>query len=552
MKKKIIKNNLFIICVCLAIFFILFILGNIKRVGYLSDILLNIEETLNNNSIHTNRLNINDIEEYILTNDMITNYVYNFRISYYSKVFRNSDIYGVYLNTNSLPDYVKNIRFDEIGSPFGILVGSKIIKDKKIDDIEYSLKIKYHIFIIIIISIYLCFILFCNFSFIIFDFIKLIYNIKSLKKINLKNKYVYILIMFLCFLIMPNIIYKVFYAKFDHTNYENRRFADKPKFEVKKLNEYPQLYENYFKDYIPFKNELVKLNNLIDIVFFKNILNINVTLGKSDWLFFKLHLLPIFIDEKYYETAKDNLLNFRNKFNIDNFYLMVCPNKTIIYDNYLPDFINTKYILNDSLEKFIKYLEKNTDIRIIYPKNELLRYRDKYQLYYKYDMHWNSLGAYIGFNNIKKYLGLTYSQIENLSINKEKNINMDNIYPYNDLAKLLSLNKLKNYNNDYVYHISNYNQNYTIEYKHDNYKFKYKSNFPKYDKNILIIRDSYTLDMEKYLGNEFKNFISYGYRDTNIYISNKVDIVIFETIDQLLKQRMLNLIPQYNVIYNTN
>ncbi|MBW5410108.1 hypothetical protein E6A50_06980, partial [Brachyspira hampsonii] len=92
------KKVLIIIYISLLILFVislivLSILGSKERVGYLSDILLNIEETLNNNSINAN--NIKNIEEYILTNNSMTNYVYNFRISYYDKVFRNSDIYGV-------------------------------------------------------------------------------------------------------------------------------------------------------------------------------------------------------------------------------------------------------------------------------------------------------------------------------------------------------------------------------------------------------------------------------------------------------------------------
>ncbi|MBW5381252.1 hypothetical protein E6A52_11105, partial [Brachyspira hampsonii] len=85
------KKVLIIIYISLLILFVislivLSILGSKERVGYLSDILLNIEETLNNNSINAN--NIKNIEEYILTNNSMTNYVYNFRISYYDKVFR--------------------------------------------------------------------------------------------------------------------------------------------------------------------------------------------------------------------------------------------------------------------------------------------------------------------------------------------------------------------------------------------------------------------------------------------------------------------------------
>ncbi|TKZ29160.1 hypothetical protein EZH24_11180, partial [Brachyspira catarrhinii] len=54
---------------------ILQILGGRERVGYLSDFKI-IEKSK-------------------------SNYIYDFRIRYYDKVFRNSDIYGVYLITNN-------------------------------------------------------------------------------------------------------------------------------------------------------------------------------------------------------------------------------------------------------------------------------------------------------------------------------------------------------------------------------------------------------------------------------------------------------------------
>ncbi|MEI0495154.1 hypothetical protein R4J09_07000, partial [Brachyspira intermedia] len=125
------KKAFIIIYISILILFfislvVLNILGKKERVGYLSNISLNIEETLKNNSLYTNDLEINYIGEDIFSNNMISNYTYNFRINYYDKVFRNSDIYGVYLNTNSLPSYIKEIKMnDKFGTPFGILVSSE-------------------------------------------------------------------------------------------------------------------------------------------------------------------------------------------------------------------------------------------------------------------------------------------------------------------------------------------------------------------------------------------------------------------------------------------
>ncbi|ELV05326.1 hypothetical protein H263_10960, partial [Brachyspira hampsonii 30599] len=198
------KKVLIIIYISLLILFVislivLSILGSKERVGYLSDILLNIEETLNNNSINAN--NIKNIEEYILTNNSMTNYVYNFRISYYDKVFRNSDIYGVYLNTNSLPNYIKDIKFVNKGSPFGTLISSDKI-EVNIDNIKYSLKLKFS-------NLFLYLILFYIFVILVYIFRKSLFNIlhyivfisKKYRKLLLIYFIIYIFILFSLFIL---------------------------------------------------------------------------------------------------------------------------------------------------------------------------------------------------------------------------------------------------------------------------------------------------------------------------------------------------------------
>ena len=139
----------FVIITIIALI-VLQILGSKKRVGYLTDFNLNIERTLELNNLSyiiedfiiDNELDEKSIKNYILTNENITNYVYQFRIRYYDKVFRNSDIYGVYVDLNDLPDYMENAEMEEGGSPYGNFISDrKTIEEEKID-VSYILKIK--------------------------------------------------------------------------------------------------------------------------------------------------------------------------------------------------------------------------------------------------------------------------------------------------------------------------------------------------------------------------------------------------------------------------
>ena len=159
----------FVIIISIALI-ILQILGSKNRIGYLTDFNLEIERSLPLNEIGvytkiiiSNNMplilykitNISDnftidgelyeesIKNYLLTNENITNYAHHFRIRYYDKIFRNNDIYGVYPDLSNLPDYMKNAEMEENGSPYGNFISDKKeINEDKIDNINYTLRIK--------------------------------------------------------------------------------------------------------------------------------------------------------------------------------------------------------------------------------------------------------------------------------------------------------------------------------------------------------------------------------------------------------------------------
>ena len=173
MKSK--NKNLFLkiyipfVIITVVILIVLQILGSKKRVGYLTDFNLEIDRTLklNNltnikeNFIIDDELDEESIKNYLLTNENITNYVYQFRIRYYDKIFRNSDIYGVYVDLSSLPDYMENVEMEKGGSPYGYFVsGRKTIEDEKIDNVSYILKVKPNIVKSIILLLLITFILY--------------------------------------------------------------------------------------------------------------------------------------------------------------------------------------------------------------------------------------------------------------------------------------------------------------------------------------------------------------------------------------------------------
>ena len=139
----------FVILTIIALI-VLQIFGSKKRVGYLTDFNLNIERMLNLYDLENiiedftvdGKLDEENIKNYLLTNENITNYIYHFRIRYYDKTFRNNDIYGVYPDLSNLPDYMENAEMEEGGSPYGNFISDKKEIEEKIDNINYTLRIK--------------------------------------------------------------------------------------------------------------------------------------------------------------------------------------------------------------------------------------------------------------------------------------------------------------------------------------------------------------------------------------------------------------------------
>ena len=190
MKSK--NKNLFLkiyipfVIITIIALIVLQILGSKNRIGYLTDFSLVVDKTMKLNN-----------------SENITNYVYHFRIRYYDKTFRNNDIYGVYPDLSNLPDFVKEIKMDYVGSPFGIFISDKkIIEEDKIDNINYTLKIKKNIIDIIILlhlSILIIFIM---------NNIKIYYYNKFYNLINKK----YILYSFLFLILLFSLFVRIYWA----------------------------------------------------------------------------------------------------------------------------------------------------------------------------------------------------------------------------------------------------------------------------------------------------------------------------------------------------
>lgn len=245
-----------------------------------------------------------------------------------------------------------------------------------------------------------------------------------------KSNLIYVII-FIAIISLPLIQMATGIFKLPKLN-EKRDKATKPVFSLKNFDSnYIKNFENYFNDNYGFRDQFIMFNNSIDVKLLKVNTNPNVIIGKNDYLYSIEELNDYNRDNTLsdadIETIGKNLLKFQKDLQERGIYFLftIAPNKSTIYPEYMPfqpKFQNeaSNY---DKLQKKIDELGINN----INFKKTLMENKDKYNLYYKRDTHWNDRGSFLATEEILK--------------------NLSKVYPISDMPKIKFVEK-EIYNGD--------------------------------------------------------------------------------------------------------
>ena len=211
------------------------------------------------------------------------------------------------------------------------------------------------------------------------------------------------------------------------------------------------------------------------------------------------------------------------------FVIFIAPNKERVYSEYMPYYFGQPSENYRALQVY-QYLKENTDIRIVYPYDELMQAKKDVDvnIYYKTDTHWNYVGAYVGARALNRELGIDMPSLtsEEITISKGKNTS-------GDLAQMLSLKKQLEYS-DYQYSVSGYNT-HNMETLDSNYyeAFIYHSTDAD-PRKLYVIRDSFSTALAPYVGSQF-NDSYFRHRNTYSYdnlVEQNPDIVVYEVVER--------------------
>ena len=326
----------------------------------------------------------------------------------------------------------------------------------------------------------------------------------------------------------------------DSDNYENREMAARPSLTLDSYGAFSADFTRYFNDNLQFRNVFIQLNSYVDYFGFRRSSNEEVIVGNDNWLFYDnigdgdpigcYRGTKVFSDEELNEIAQ-NCIKQRD-FLLEQgkeFIIFIAPNKERVYSEYMPDRYG-KPADNYGALQIYDYLKTNTDLRVVYPYEDLMSAKEKIEenIWSKTDTHWNYLGGYVGATALLSELGIKMPPIysEEITINANGNT-------AGDLADMLNLHKqLEFADRDYSVEGYNTHDSECIEWDFSGMWRFHAINADS--RKIYVIRDSFSSHMAKFIGSQFNDSYlrhreSYSYDD---FISCNPDIVVLETVER--------------------
>lgn len=352
--------------------------------------------------------------------------------------------------------------------------------------------------------------------------------------------------MFAIFLIAPTILYAAFHDKLPSMNYENKTETSFPVMAEYGYESYPEALTAYYDEHLPFRSQLIAVNNYGWYRIFRDSASPKVLVGKTNWLFYNdpndgtnvmdYKGLAFFSPQHeaaaaYNMTETQRILAERGC----EFWILIVPDKDHVYSEHMPDYIPGPNISRASM--LIQFFRENTDLNVIYPLSDLMIYKEENEeqmLYYHYDTHWNSLGAYVGTRPLLSAMGMEPTAVWELKMAE----NHDSEY---DLADLLCIRDFLH--DDIGYDIADPTKAEAELLEYDDLgTIRYRAIGEGVDpRKVLVIRDSFGEQMLPHFSRYFAETVSERRDSSFVYetqdrilTEEDPDIVVFEISERYL------------------
>ena len=319
-----------------------------------------------------------------------------------------------------------------------------------------------------------------------------------------------------------------------------KRIDSEKKYDEEEIFESSSMMDEAVEKYYALGFNLNSIDRFDDSFFPFKLLSNNVVRGRTNWLFLNDTNIDEFTgvnnltDNGVKEYVKKYIqLNklLTGKLNKRLLYV-VFPEKEEVYPEYMPsvDIVEEE----ERVTKIRNYLATNSDVNYIYPKEELIEYKKKYRTYYKYDTHWNHMGAFIGNEACKKALNLQLSTMSELKVKKTKDTVIKNLIP---MANIVD----EGFEDDFDYEIE-YKPDIDVNIIEEEVDFSQYTSNSSNKENLFYLGDSFRINLIPYMRKDYAKssfcYIGVEFKEKWLKALNEADVIIIEAVGRFEKATM--------------
>jgi hypothetical protein len=342
---------------------------------------------------------------------------------------------------------------------------------------------------------------------------------------------------------------------------EQRKLAPFPElgWNQKAIASFPSKFEAFFNDHFGLRDQLVQVYSLYSIIL-KTSSNPHVLLGLDDWLFY--------INPKEGNSLEDyrrndpltneEIKHWKNS--LESKYLslkaqgipylfVIVPDKYTIYPEYIPSHIR-QIGKQTRREQLVTYMQ-GSEVPILDLTPALLAAKNKGQLFYKTDTHWNDFGAAIAHAELIRTIQLHFQklskdksrEVPTLSVPIDYGVDDFRLVEYRsgDIANMLNIAYLlKEMVPELIKPLPSCEKQFLESSSADPKKATFSTNCRTDAPTALIFRDSFFIGLQPYISQYLgKTVYIWEWPDQSLIQKNleynQADIVIEERVERHLK-----------------
>lgn len=285
-----------------------------------------------------------------------------------------------------------------------------------------------------------------------------------------------------------------------------------------------------------------------------------IYVGKNDMMFFgdaiKDYKGQTLMNDVRLERLA-NTMNQRDSWAKENgikLYMVIAPNKTSVYPDYIPDTVHGAAKTN--ADSVVEYLAKNSTVEVIDLRGAVKNARSEYgdDLFYNYDTHWNNHGGFVGYSEVMRHISQdfpgVYTHTKNDYTIAELETYMKDMAwylgfysSYSDYGPLYTLKSgmtaTLTGKGDYDWHGQflygyKWSDGYADSLKYVEYENKFNTDAP----SLYMYRDSFSVAMLHFFKDSFhKSAFDWSYEFSKSEIlESGADVVIMEVVEKQLTE----------------